>query len=72
MRDDIIICPRCGFRFSITYARTFACQGCELAILGNECKFIKCPRCGYEFALDSSGDTLSLSEALKKFKPRYI
>jgi len=43
-------CPKCGFIFDISYARTFACTGCPLSIL-NDCSYIKCPKCGYEFSI---------------------
>lgn len=40
-------CPRCGYRFEISYARTFACGGCPSAVSG--CGYVKCPSCGHEW-----------------------
>jgi len=45
-------CPRCGFEFNITYARTFACRGCRYSVFG-DCGYIKCPRCGFEYPRDA-------------------
>ncbi len=44
----MVTCPKCGFRFDVSYARTFACSGCTLAPFGS-CGYIRCPKCGYEF-----------------------
>jgi len=46
---DLVRCPRCGYEFSITYSRAFACSGCPVASLS--CNYVKCPRCGHEFTL---------------------
>ncbi len=46
---NIVICPHCGFKFDVSYARTFACAGCNSAALGS-CGLIKCPNCGKEFS----------------------
>jgi DNA-directed RNA polymerase subunit RPC12/RpoP len=40
-------CPNCGFEFSITYARTFACRGCPQAL--NSCPKVRCAKCDHEF-----------------------
>ncbi|MBP8685696.1 MAG: hypothetical protein KBH31_02415 [Methanomassiliicoccales archaeon] len=40
-------CPNCGFEFSITYARTFACRGCPEVM--NNCPKVRCSKCDYEF-----------------------
>lgn len=40
-------CPNCGFQFSITYARTFACRGC--AEVMNNCPKVRCAKCDHEF-----------------------
>ena len=40
-------CPNCGFEFSITYARTFACRGC--AEVMNNCPKVRCAKCDHEF-----------------------
>ncbi|MCQ2070530.1 MAG: hypothetical protein MJZ68_05330 [archaeon] len=47
-------CPRCGFRFSLVYARAVACQGCSEAIRG--CPKVRCDKCDYEFFLTQSKD----------------
>lgn len=44
----IVICPKCKFRFDISYGRTFACGGCPSMTLG-DCGMAKCPKCGAEF-----------------------
>ena len=49
-------CPRCGFRFSLVYARAIACQGCSEAVRG--CPKVRCNRCDYEFFLDRTPDVL--------------
>lgn len=46
-------CPRCGFRFSLTYARAIACQGCSEAVRG--CPKVRCARCDHEFYLSEGG-----------------
>ncbi|MCS7139950.1 MAG: hypothetical protein N3F04_05610 [Candidatus Nezhaarchaeota archaeon] len=43
----VIICPKCGHEFDITYARTFACGTCPSAAIG--CEQVKCPYCGHEW-----------------------
>lgn len=47
-------CPRCGFEFSLVYARTFACQGCSEASRG--CPKVRCNKCDMEFPLQQSND----------------
>ncbi|MDO5861784.1 MAG: hypothetical protein Q4Q58_03205 [Thermoplasmata archaeon] len=47
-------CPRCGFEFSLVYARTFACRGCPDAARG--CQKVRCARCDAEFPIRSSAD----------------
>jgi len=49
-----LTCPRCGFAFSLVYARTFACQGCSEASLG--CPKVRCAKCDCEFPIESSSD----------------
>lgn len=51
VRKDLV-CPRCGFRFSLVYARTFACQGCSEAVRG--CPKVRCNKCDCEFFLRNS------------------
>jgi hypothetical protein len=46
---NIVVCPHCGFKFDVSYARAFACAGCNSAALGS-CGLIKCPNCGKEFS----------------------
>jgi hypothetical protein len=40
-------CPNCGFEFSLTYARTFACRGCAEAV--RNCPKVRCAKCDTEF-----------------------
>ena len=47
-------CPRCGFTFSLVYAKSFACQGCSEAALG--CPKVRCAKCDCEFPIQSSYD----------------
>ncbi len=49
-----LTCPRCGFQFSLVYARTFACQGCSEAVRG--CPKVRCDKCDMEFPLQESPD----------------
>lgn len=42
-----IECPVCGFSFSLTYARTFACRGCPMAV--KSCPKARCAKCDHEF-----------------------
>ncbi len=42
-----VVCPRCGFRFALSYARVTACRGCPMSALS--CEYVRCPRCGHEF-----------------------
>lgn len=49
-----LTCPYCGFKFSLVYARTFACQGCPEASRG--CPKVRCARCDAEFPLGTSID----------------
>lgn len=44
----VIACPKCGFKFSLPYARAFACSGCPSSTTGR-CGYIRCPKCGNEF-----------------------
>jgi len=44
-----ITCPNCGFVFSLTYARTFACRGCPEAV--GSCPKVRCAKCDNEFFL---------------------
>ncbi|MEM1662158.1 MAG: hypothetical protein QXP72_00285 [Desulfurococcaceae archaeon] len=43
----LLKCPKCGFRFDITYSRAFSCGGCPYVTFGN-CNYVKCPKCGFE------------------------
>ncbi|MEM4576611.1 MAG: hypothetical protein QW701_04000 [Candidatus Nezhaarchaeales archaeon] len=45
----LVRCPKCGYEFDITYARTFACGGCPSAAVG--CKYARCPSCGHEWPI---------------------
>lgn len=47
-------CPKCGFQFSLVYARTFACQGCLEAAKG--CPKVRCAKCDTEFFLKQAAD----------------
>lgn len=47
-------CPRCGFKFSLAYARAIACQGCSEAVKG--CPKVRCNQCDCEFFLTESPD----------------
>lgn len=47
----LIVCPKCGYRFDLTYARAYSCQSCPILIEDLHCSYVKCPRCGYEFPL---------------------
>ena len=44
----ILVCPRCGFRFDVSYARAFACRDCPSLV---SCGYVKCTKCGYEFPI---------------------
>lgn len=44
-----LTCPRCGFNFSLVYARAFACQGCSEAMRG--CPKVRCNKCDFEFPI---------------------
>lgn len=46
-------CPRCGFQFSLAYARAISCQGCSEAVKG--CPKVRCGKCDYEFFLSQGG-----------------
>ena len=45
-------CPKCGFIFALSYARTFSCSGCPMSVL-NDCDYVRCPNCGHEFPIPS-------------------
>lgn len=47
-------CPRCGFEFSLAYARAIACQGCSEAV--KDCKKVRCAKCDYEWRLADTPD----------------
>ncbi len=49
-----LTCPRCGFQFSLVYARAIACQGCSEAVMG--CPKVRCSKCDMEFPLMESAD----------------
>lgn len=44
--------PRCGFMFSLVYARSFTCRGCSEA--APRCPMVRCAEC--EFPIESSYD----------------
>ncbi|MBC7218902.1 MAG: hypothetical protein H5T49_02015 [Hadesarchaea archaeon] len=46
-------CSKCGFEFSLIYARAVACRGCPEAIIG--CEYTRCPRCDNEFPINQVG-----------------
>ncbi|MGC8816908.1 MAG: hypothetical protein ACP5PX_03770 [Candidatus Hadarchaeum sp.] len=50
-------CPKCGFEFSLIYARAVACRGCPESVLG--CEYTRCPRCDNEFSINQVGLTTS-------------
>ena len=52
---DIVVCPKCGFRFSLSYARTYSCTSCPVLIYERRCSYVRCPRCNYEFLLEARG-----------------
>ncbi|MFQ6077326.1 MAG: hypothetical protein ACE5Z5_14565 [Candidatus Bathyarchaeia archaeon] len=45
-RKQLVVCPKCGSEFDISYSRAFACGTCPQLI---HCSMVKCPRCGHEF-----------------------
>jgi hypothetical protein len=47
-KKRILVCPKCGFRFDVSYARAFACGGCPSVV---SCAYVKCLKCGYEFPI---------------------
>jgi hypothetical protein len=47
-KKRILTCPRCKFRFDVSYARAFACRGCPSLV---SCDYVKCTKCGYEFPI---------------------
>lgn len=49
-----LTCPRCGFQFSLVYARAVACQGCSEAVTG--CPKVRCAKCDMEFPIGMSQD----------------
>lgn len=49
---EVLCCPKCNSKFSLLYARTFACAGCPHAIKG--CANVRCPRCDSEFPINST------------------
>ena len=51
VRKDLT-CPRCGFVFSLVYARAIACQGCSEASRG--CPKVRCNKCDFEFPIRQS------------------
>ncbi|MCD6444440.1 hypothetical protein J7L70_05510 [Candidatus Bathyarchaeota archaeon] len=56
----LVKCPRCGRRFSLSYARLTSCSGCRYSVFG-ECGYVRCPNCGYEFPLSGgSGNPRTL------------
>ncbi len=56
----ILRCPRCGFRFDVSYARAYACIGCPVLATRPTCDYVKCPRCGYEFPISRQVPGLAL------------
>ncbi|MEM2136697.1 MAG: hypothetical protein QXI93_01935 [Candidatus Methanomethylicia archaeon] len=49
--SKLLTCPKCGFKFDLTYSRTFSCGGCQYSVFGS-CGYAKCPKCGHEFPLE--------------------
>ncbi|MCX8175931.1 MAG: hypothetical protein N3E48_01705 [Candidatus Bathyarchaeota archaeon] len=47
-RQSLLTCPNCGFRFDVSYGRTFACGSCPSVV---QCSMAKCPKCGHEFKI---------------------
>lgn len=47
MNRELVICPKCGNRFSKGYGRMIACGDCPHNALG--CGHIRCPQCEHEF-----------------------
>ncbi|MCS7096916.1 MAG: hypothetical protein NZ926_00290 [Candidatus Methanomethylicia archaeon] len=45
-----LTCPKCKYKFDLTFSRTFSCSGCSYSVLGS-CGYAKCPNCGHEFPL---------------------
>ncbi|UCG44538.1 MAG: hypothetical protein JSV58_03800 [Candidatus Bathyarchaeota archaeon] len=52
-RRRIVVCPKCGFRFDVGYARVYACGTCPSAV---SCDHVKCPQCNHEFPTRPSVD----------------
>ncbi|NVM30205.1 MAG: hypothetical protein HWN65_15280 [Candidatus Helarchaeota archaeon] len=57
--SQLVICPKCGRRFSKTYSR-LGCGDCPSAAFG-DCGQIKCPYCGTEFPMGG-----------KSYVPRHL
>ncbi|MCL4326513.1 MAG: hypothetical protein M1481_06835 [Candidatus Thermoplasmatota archaeon] len=49
---SLITCQNCGFKFSVSYGRVTACNGCPSSYIG-DCYLVKCPKCGEEFEKDA-------------------
>ncbi|MCD6469845.1 hypothetical protein J7L29_03485 [Candidatus Bathyarchaeota archaeon] len=64
-RRKTITCPRCGFQFSILYARAVSCQNCSRMLSSLSCEYVKCPKCGLEFHVPKSA--AGAVEALKRW-----
>lgn len=47
-------CPRCGFGFSLAYARAIACSGCSESV--KNCPKVRCAKCDWEFNLRDTPD----------------
>ncbi len=64
----MIVCPRCGFEFSLMYSRAFACMGCRYSVSG--CEAVRCPRCDLEFRMDEV--QLATDKASSRQLSKYI
>ena len=53
-------CPRCGFGFSLVYARAIACKECPKAYSG--CSKVRCARCDHEFPIGFSKDVGGIAQ----------
>jgi len=65
-----IICPKCGYKFDILYARAISCQGCQRLSASLSCELVRCPNCDHEFPVPQSATRAV--EALKRWRPKHI
>ncbi|RJS88850.1 hypothetical protein CW705_08230 [Candidatus Bathyarchaeota archaeon] len=66
-RQRSIVCPKCGFRFDILYARAISCRGCQKLSSNLTCEMVRCPKCDYEFPVPQSATRAV--EALRRWQP---